>query len=638
MAKKTKKEIKSLYESALSSKTAKEVKEHYQESWEYVVQPNLDDWDEKESMLLGKPLDEYSTESKSQVFDPRLSTIVIERTARVMAQNPAGRALAMSKDDRGKNMLMNLLTDKWIIPNANSQFDYLIKNRLWDMYSMIYGVMFKLVDYVIHDDYECPDSFILPIRDCSPQPGRFSIKDSDWFGVSSWVTPEWFKSRNKETWKNIDSLLLSIKEGKASAKGESEYNRRSYIEQQRQPSPKNDSKNEYKRIELFTEYRRDRWVTIVPDFPEIGVLRDIANPHDNNELPIVSKYCFPLLDSIYGLGEFERGKTLQFAINSLINMYLDGVKFSIFPPVMIDPDGVVPSSLVNEPAAKWLRTKPNAIEPVNLSPQGLNTFQATYSFLIASLMNQAGTTDTNVAEGIDPSQGKTPQALKMVSSRENARDSWDRFMMEKALEEEMNKYVNLVSRKQDKEIELRLFSKEIEEIAKVYPDVIEYTEGDERAKVKVSSKYFKDTKFDYQIVSGSTYRVDQEKELQNTQNLLNLALDPQKGQILMQSLQQKGKTLDIAELFQRSVVASGMQDWDKIIVDLPEQPIQGQQAPTDMMDQTGGGIPQMQGNPGMGMPDMDMPPMEQATPQMQQFQHQEYSDPEITEFAKQILR
>ena len=53
------------------------------------------------------------------------------------------------------------------------------------------------------------------------------------------------------------------------------------------------------------------------------------------------KYTYPELNA-YKKG-FERGKSLQFALNSLWNLYLDGVKMSIFPPIQMVADDVVPS-------------------------------------------------------------------------------------------------------------------------------------------------------------------------------------------------------------------------------------------------------------------------------------------------------
>lgn len=562
-----------LYDRIESKKEFRKVSENRKQSYEDVVQPNLPSWDEKESMLVGTPMDSGTAQSNSSINDPRLATMTIERAARVMAQNPQGKALAMSKDDVGKNKLMNLVLDKWVLPNANSQFSFLIKSRLWDMYSLMYGVQFALVDTVVKEFYQGADYFLLPIRDCRPQAGRFSIEDSDFFGVDTWVAPEWLKARDKKTWHNIDELLLKAKTN-PSKKGETNANERTFIQRQREPAVNKDKNNPM--IRLYTEYRRDRWVTIAPDYEEEKLcLRDIANPHGNDELPIVAKYCFPLMDSIYGLGEFERGKTLQYALNSLINLYMDGVKMSIFPPIILDADGIVASSILQEPAAKWLQTKPNSIQVPNLNVRGLETFQGTYSFLLAAIQNQAGTTDTSTPTGVDPTYGKTPRALQLQSARENARDSWDRFMMEESLQSLMGKFVNLTATKTEKPIELTLFAAEIEDIKKTNPDVVEMFSSGERGSVTINPEQFKKTKFNYEITKGSTYKVDNEQQNQVATAMLGFAV--QNWALVSTEFAKAGKKLSLVDLFQKVLATSGLQDSEKVVSDMTDEEVQQMQ-------------------------------------------------------------
>jgi len=640
MAKKTDKG-KSLYESSEDKKIYDRVLEHYEKSWDDLVSPNIAGFTEKEGMYLQKHLDSITNEeTKAGVYDPRLATMSLERCGRVMAQNPSGKSLAMSADDRGKNMLMNMLQDKWVLPNANSQYTFLIKNRLWDFYSLMYGVMWALVDQVNTDNYSGPDLWLLPIRHCRPQPGRFSIKDSDYFGVSTWVTKEWLMARNKDSWHNIDKLLLKIKDFGSKPPGENDNNQRSLVENERQPNVVKEK--DFKLIEVYTEYRPDRWITICPDYKDSQlVLRDIENPHKNDKIPVVAKYCFPMIDSIYGLGEFERGKTLQYALNSLWNLYLDGVKMSIFPPIQMVADDVVPSSILMEPAAKWLLTKPNSkIETFNASPQGIQTFQNTYQFLLGAIQHLGGSSDTTISKEADLQQGKTPEALKMQAARENTRDSWDRFMMEESLEEVMNRFVNLTVTGLDKNVELRLFSKEIQEIQSLYPDVVELVEGADRGIVKVSKKLFDGAQFDYQITKGSTYKAEQDQEAQNIQSLLNFTLNPNIYPLLMQSLQAKGKKIDIGELYQRSIISSGIQDWEKIVVDVTQEDLkaqqlqgQNQQTMQQLAAKPGSMEEYMANQMGPGMPkgpEAVQPP--QSGPLSGKFQ-----DPAIQQFADQMF-
>lgn len=578
LSKKKEKKARDLYNSMEAGKLFTRVSENRLHSYEDVVQPNVEDWNEKEAMMMGVPLDSYTRESASSVNDPRLATMVLERSARVMAQNPTGKAMAMSKDDKGKNMLMNLLLDKWVLPNANSQYSFLIKSRLWDQYSLIYGTQFALVDKVFKESYYGPDFWLLPIRDCRPQAGKFSVEDSDYFGVDTWVSRDYLKNLNKDTWKNIDDLLLLSKE-KPMAKGESNSNERTFMSRQREPSVRAGKTDGMVRI--YTEYRRDRWVTIAPDYGEEKlVLRNIENPHGDGQLPIVAKYCFPNMESIYGLGEFERGKTLQYSINSLINLYLDGVKMSIFPPVILDADGIVASTIMQEPAAKWLQTKPNSINQLPLNIRGMDTFQGTYNFLLAALQNQGGTTDTSVSAGSDPTYGKTPRALNIQAARENARDSWDRFMMEESLQSLMGKFVNITANCTSKDVKLNLFASELEDIKAQYPDVVEMFTSGERGEVNISEKEFKDVKYNYEITKGSTYKVDQAEQNQIAQGLLNFTV-ANYGLLSMEAAKQ-GKKIDIIDLFTKTISSTGLQDSEKIIKDMtPEeqQALQQQQKP-----------------------------------------------------------
>ena len=118
-------------------------------------------WDEYENIFFGKPLDQGSLKSKSKVFDHKLSTLVLDRAARVMAQVQTGKVKAISKNDEGAAKLMNLTLDKYVIPNAKSQFDFLTKCRMVDLYSNIYGSFFVMIDWDVRPDgYAGPDMWL----------------------------------------------------------------------------------------------------------------------------------------------------------------------------------------------------------------------------------------------------------------------------------------------------------------------------------------------------------------------------------------------------------------------------------------------------------------------------------------------
>lgn len=588
-------------------------------------------WDDKEAMLLGRLKDDISQNStKSQVFDPRLSTIVFDRAARVMAQEHVGHAYAMSKDDIGKNKLMDLLV-KHFNTRANEQFPMLTKSRMLDLYSLVYGSMFALVPWRVNmrNDYVGPEMTIIPIRDMFPQ-SNVVFNDSDWVQVRTWVSLNWLKGQDKNVWKNIDAIEEEYK-GTAGDSKDGDEEDTSYSERTFHTHMDVGDKA-FPQIELITEYRHDRWITFSPrsihrDGSSTKILRVVENPYIEGMLPVVKKDAFPLIDRAVGLGEFERGERLQKSINSLINLYLDGVKMSIFPPIQINPksDGLVPSSITQTPAARWLVGRPNQdVQITNISPQGINTFNSTYGFLVGALNSQAGTTSISEGDETKTTIGKTPQAIQMLRARENARDEWDRHMMDETIKQVYTRWVNLISDNMEQTEQVRIFGAEIEEIAKNYPDikdVVDISTSGKQAVVKVSSKDIK-SKYDYQVEPGSTMKRDTVQEAQAVREILEIVLS---NPDVIARVEQEGKAISMAELFTRVFATSGIQDWDKIITDKETQP--------NLNGGDGGQVPPNQVPPEMmgQMPPQQMP---QQTPQVAS---QQYNDPDIMQAAQQLL-
>lgn len=530
-----------------------------------------DSFDQKESMLLTKVEDSLSDASqfKSRVTDGRLSTIIWERSGRVMGQLPKGVIKAMTKADKGKAMLMDIVLQRYIVPNADSQHSHLLKLRMWDLYSMVYGVMPMMYDYRIDDEYIGPDCWLVPIRNWIPQRGKMSLKDSDYTHVDSYVSVRWLKGKlDSKIWDKA-ALRKIIKQAEDGGIVRKKHEEESYVERDRNQNS-DAGKGKAAQVKLTTRYevgKDGHWITFAPDYDGL-IIRDIPNPHKSGRIPIVLKYCFPLIDSVYGLGDFERGKTLQFAMDSLINLYLDGVKMSVFPPTILNPNGVVPSSIRYSPGARWLENMPNSIRTHTIAPQGLQTFQSTYSFLIGSLLNQNGTTDTaaNAESSSDPGFGKTPEALKLLAARENTRDNWDRFMMEEAVEELYDGMINLVAKKQAKSIDLHLFDEEIDQIIEMYPevtDMMQISDSGEYAKLSISpDKIGKNIDYRFYVEAGSTMRKD---DASQSEALTNLLVVVSKIPGLQQQLQSEGVAYSVGEHMKRIFSTSGVDDYDKIL-------------------------------------------------------------------------
>ncbi len=600
--------------STLTTKQIDALTSDYSSDYE-AIKPIHDEFEEKENMILGTPKDSISqNETVSTVQDPTLLSAVIKQNNSVMAQMPTGKVTALSLKNRGKSLFMDLILHEHVLPHAKTQYDPYVKLWLLSFYRKVYGSFGVMVDYNVGKKYVGPDFTLIPARSIIPQAGRTTIEGSDHVFVRSKVTRGWLESRNKDIWKNIDKVLEvphGLDDSALKTANEQNYQRTS-------------NKNEF---ELITKYEGDRWVTFSKDAQV--VLRDFGNPQKNDEIPVVMCHAYPLMDRFFGLGEFERGKTLHYALSSLINLYLDGVKMSIFPPLKVDPTSMADWNSFNlGPGSVWLMNagQLNGIEQMQFSPQGLNTFQSTYSFLKGAVLTLTNTTDTSVSEGTDPGFGKTPQALKMQAMTEGMKTQFDRRMLEIATEDIFDKMIDLIAKRQEEPIELYLHEEDLRRVEEVAPDVVEMFETGNMGRVVVKPQDIANCEYRYEIDAGSTVKKDEIIENQTLSELISLI---SKIPGSMEQVMQTGgfkignSFVDFGELMKRWVISSGIQDWDKIIQEQDPnqanfeqqglnqafqqmQPLQTPEAQA-ILNELMGGI--QQGVPQQGMPQQGMPPM-----------------------------
>lgn len=526
-------------------------------------------WKEHENLFLGNLDDKISDSTKSKVFDHKISTYIIESEARVMAQVPVGKVKAISKNDMGASALMNLILDKYVVPNANAQLPFLVKLRMLHRMSKIYGNAFYMVDWdVKQNGYVGPDMWLISPWDIFPQVGATSLEDSDYIIVRSWKPLSFFeKLRKADGYKNLDTVITKLKQStgdKQSRDSDSKTQREEDMETG-VSGTKGDGF-----YEVLSMYERDRWVDVVPA-AEYTVIRDGKNRGIEGELPVGNKWAIPMFEDFMGMGDVERGKSMQYVMNSAWNLALDSAKMSIFPPVIFNKDIIIPSSIKRVAGANWIaRGNPQlAAQAIQLSPQGIQTFQSIYQSANAALLNQFGTTDTTISSNMDNSFGKTPQALKQQAARENSRDAWDKFYIEIAINQIMKKMVNLVSQKQSSAISVRLFGEEIKTLFKKYPE-LQSQYDPKTGNLKINKSQTGSVLYDYEMVSGSSFAVDKQAQQENILALINLLLqNAQMGQQgitspFLELLKVEGTSIKFSKLL-TSLVSENINNWDEIV-------------------------------------------------------------------------
>lgn len=556
------------------------------------------DWNEYEDLLFVQGRSPDS--SRVRVAEGSLSTIVIERAGRVMSQMPTGTVHALGLQNMGKGMLMNLVLEKYIFPNANEQYDLETKLFMWDMYSNVYGTMAMCYDWCSRQNYTGPDCWLVPIRNFFPQQGRLSIENCDYVYVSNFISRQFLQEIVDEgipgyDFDAVQSILDMTAHGSTMPKARMDYLRTNPMWEWRRRAPWTDTGD----IEIVTKYEKGkdgRWIDFAPDFANT-IIRNIPNPHQNGQIPIVLKYGLPTLDSIIGRGDMEAGRFQQYAMDTTLNLQIDRLRLATYPPIKVVNGNVVMPSIRFQPGAKWLVSNQNDVSHHQFPDVQENMNQA-YQFLKGALNNTLGNTTTQVsAENTGATQGKTPQAIKAQQMSQSTRDEIDTKLMSKATEKLLGGMINLINDvKHSEPIEFYQFGQEIAQIAQNYPDIKDAIQFEGKNKgadisqakaVKIvlkPSRIKNEKGYLYKIDPMSTYQQDKQQEHEQLQEIYTEYA--QNAEVIDAKLQAQNMTFDFATFFKKLIQTGGIRDVNSIIkpqmmtdANQGAQPQGGQQGP-----------------------------------------------------------
>lgn len=521
----------------------------------------ITEWDAHEAMLVSKTYDAVSKQTKNGITDSEAATMVIERSARVVGQLPDGETEAAGKNDRGKALFMDIIRQKWWYPNANAQRPFLDKIRLWEMYSGVYGLMPMFYDWdVSPSGYVGPNCWLWNPRNFIPQQGRYTIDDMDYAHAISWLS----KKDIEELLEKIDGdaeyarssgwtreNLQTIFDIVSNTSKEMDTSRNTYVERLRQTTAVKG------RIQVVTRFEAGddgNWCTFAPDFSGLE-LRDIPNPHKNGKIPFVIKPAIPLLDSFYNLSEMARAKPIQFAKDGLTNFYFQGIKMNIYPPTVVNAQGILKHTVSNEPGSIWEEIIPNSARRLETSTAGLATFQAAMGMMNGALQNVFGTTTTqsNQENSMSPQFGKTPEALKYQQGRESARDNQNRTYLQSAIETLMDRFAELTVNMGTEPIDVTLFSGDIQEIVKAgYKDVLEVILPNSSltaGRLLIDPTKMKGVTYRFNMKPDSTMKMTKQEKKQNLLDFMEVLSKHQNE--LQEIYKETGKQLNWEKLIEQ---------------------------------------------------------------------------------------
>jgi hypothetical protein len=510
-------------------------KADYLSDWD-IHKNYIESFDAYEAMLIGQVYDSVSgSVDGSKITDSYATTLAKERADRVMAKLPEGRTISIGASDVGKAAFMDILREKWIYPNANSQHSFFEKLNMWQLYSSVYGYMPMFYDWnVSNSGYVGPDCWLWSPRNLIPQQGRSSIADMDYVTALTWVSKKFLKNiikNNDKAEENMDGwdldavqVLLEMVETSSNP----DFQKDSLISRERSPQ------NTKKGICLATRYEAGEdgeWVTFAPD-QGCTEVRRLKNPHKNGRIPFVIKYSQPLFDSFYGLGDFQRAKPLQFARDGLTNFYFKGIKMNLIPPIIVNANGVMKHTIDYREGAVMMETLPNSIRRLETSTAGLATFQAAQSQLTGSLLSLYGTQNASIpgAEALNPSQGKTPGAINMYADKEATRDGSERRHLETAIEELTDGFFSLIVGIGTESIPVNLFYDEIknivdnglEDVMGIFTGNFQPDASGSAGELRINPASLKGVEYRFNIDPNSTAKTNKDEQLRELENMIGL--------------------------------------------------------------------------------------------------------------------
>lgn len=378
------------------------------------------------------------------LFDPRVFTFIFEKTSRLIANKPKGTVQPREGSDMlAARINAELLSYQWDMADRGGTM--LSKWSIMDINARKYGASFALAKWRYEKDvrgevvFDGPDMQVLNNRDIAHDLTATAIENANWFQVRQYVTIQELKrvndaARSGPIYKNLDKLEFSVNmDGEGMGGGDSRSTNwvsrnRAISGLETDPVGKDDV---FPTVEIVTEYRRDRWITFAPKHGLI--LRDIPNPYDNYELPIIMLRYYAIDDDLYGMSEIEPVKGIQKAINALLCQYVDEVNQKLYSPIAIGP-GVRQHTLEWGKGARWMMNNPNSdFRIVDSQSNAAQFFNNTYSVLVNAMMSALGESSLGISNAQPYQTDKTATEVKALQLQRNARDQYNQNFLAEAI-------------------------------------------------------------------------------------------------------------------------------------------------------------------------------------------------------------
>jgi hypothetical protein len=567
---------------------------------------------EKEARIYFQPFDEYERLAANEVRndlgrnmprvnDGSLSGLLTETPMRVLAQMMTGLVTARDRDEPWITELANIEWANTIVPNANTQAPFFFKWQIGLEKALTYGGQPFYSFFTMNGERKGAD-FTLPyIRDVYLEPGKMSDLDSDRIFMNTW----WTKLQLK-------NIIAACEEEQKKAK---EQGRKPYITWnvadlreilEAGPQGKDalsinsidKNKNTggfYKLVSVFHRGEGAPFYTFAPKHDN-KIVRTLYNTDPTGNMPITYLYAGQDFANPYGKGQVKTSGPTQNVLDYLTQADVLSTQIGLQPPIAIrgNTGNTRMNSLIWAPNAFWF-VGDAQIDVQNNSTSVYTQFPNRYGLYKTQLMNLQGTSDASVSgESGNPQYSKTPQGVDLQRERTNAHDNYLRQRIAETFSRVAGSMINIHFANMQGSDTRKLVDEQGEKLMKAgLIDEDPMTKKPSAQEIEIIWENVRG-KFAFDVDSESSIVKDNQAQLTQILESVKLFTDNPE---MMAMLQQSGYQLKIGDLLKQAYIKMGINDWEKILVPMEEQPM----------------MPGMPGQPQM-LPGGQQMPMQQAMP------------------------
>lgn len=373
-----------------------------------------DDYPEFKRLADNDLIDDLD-ESLPEVNDGTLAASLFKLPKRIVNSDLTGRAKATDTDEAWITELANIVWEKQIIPNANSQAPF---HRKWKdavRKAAIYGHVPLITLFVERGKYTGADFIVGQPGDVLLEPGKVSDYDSD---VFFWDV---FYSKLQ-----LEGLIERAKKEMEEAKlGESDgYNKwdvktleqllKDFPSEEKEEDGSSD-KPRKKGVKFTIVFQRgvDAPFYMFHEATKAKV-REWTNPDPSGDVPVHFLYCYQDFENPYGVGIVKLAGGTQNVLDYMRQADVLATQLGFRPPIAVSGDttGLDLDSIVYAQDAIW-ETGKATVQRQEISNQIYSQIPNRISMYKISMNQLIPTGDTSIGAGSgDQDYSKTPQGVK----------------------------------------------------------------------------------------------------------------------------------------------------------------------------------------------------------------------------------